>query len=406
MINPLTLLSEATGSLGKNKVRSFLSMLGIVIGVGAVITMVAVGEGAKARVRAEIAALGDDWIMVAFWGMQRGGVRTQHAMPPNLAEEDARAIARDCTTVRAATPSNSMGMQIISQFNNYNTRVQGVHAEYLDIRRWKVIAGTPFTEEDSYLRRRVCLLGQTVAGELFPENNPLDQMIRIRQLPFTVIGILDKKGTSSDGRDNDDIIIMPWDTFKYQLAGSEFSQTMFAGAKPGVPLSIVKQQVRSLLRQRHRLPEEEDDDFRIIDRAMTAQADAQATQTFNTLLAAIASISLIVGGVGIMNIMLVSVTERTREIGLRMAIGANGFHILGQFLVEAVALCAIGGMLGFAAGFGAARVVQWQMSWPIQISYWMAALAIAFACAVGLFFGFYPAWRASRLNPIEALRYE
>jgi putative ABC transport system permease protein len=402
----MTLLSEAFGSLGKNKVRSFLSMLGIVIGVGAVIAMVALGEGAKARVRAQIAALGDDWIMIGFWGIQRAGVTKQGGTSPNLAEDDAAAMVRDCPTIRAATPSNSLNLQLISNVGNYQTRVMGAYSSYFDIRTWKAVAGTEFSEEDSALRNRVIVLGQTVARELFGETNPLDQTIRIRGLPFTVIGVLESKGTSSDGRDNDDTAIIPWETFKQMLAGTEVAQTIFAAAKPGIPLAIVKQQVRSLLRARHKLDDEDDDDFRIIDRAMTAQADAEATQTFNTLLMAIASISLVVGGVGIMNIMLVSVTERTREIGLRMAIGANGGHILGQFLVEAIVLCAVGGLMGFAGGLGAAHFLHWKWNAPIVVSYWMAGVAIGFAAGVGLFFGFYPAWRASRLNPIEALRYE
>ena len=405
-MNATSLLAEAFQSLGKNKVRSFLSIMGIVIGVAAVIAMVAIGEGAKEKVKQEIASLGDDWMMVGFWGMQRGGARSAQGTTATNAEEDARAIAQGCSAVRATTPSNRISFQIVSSYNNYQTSVQGVQASYFDIRRWPTVRGDAFTEEDSAVRRRVCVIGQTAARELFGQTNPVGEDIRLNQLQFRVIGVLASKGTSSDGRDNDDVILAPWGTFKALLAGNESAQTLFAAAKHGVPLAVVKQQVRSLLRQRHRLDEEEDDDFRIIDRALTAQTDAAATETFNMLLAAIASISLVVGGVGIMNIMLVSVTERTREIGLRMAIGANGIHILGQFLVEAIVLCALGGLLGFLGGYGVSALVEWKWQLPTQVSYWMAAIAVAFACTVGLFFGFYPAWRASRLNPIEALRYE
>ncbi len=404
-MGPVTLVGEAFHSLGKNKVRSFLSILGIVIGVAAVIAMVAIGEGARKRVEQEIATLGDDWLMIGFWGIQRGGARGAAGTTPTQAEEDAKAIANGCTTIRATSPSNRLNVQVVSSYSNYQSNIQGVEASYFDIRRWSPSRGAAFGQEDSDFRRRVCCLGQTVVKELFGTVDPIGEDIRINQLQFRVIGVMAAKGTSSDGRDNDDVILVPWGTFKAQLAGNEVAQTLFAAARPGVPLAVAKAQVRSLLRQRHRLAEEEDDDFRIIDRALTMQVDAAATQTFNTLLAAIASISLLVGGIGIMNIMLVSVTERTREIGLRMAIGANGFHVLGQFLVEAVTLCALGGALGFLAGYGVAQFVG-QYGLPVQISYWMAGVAIAFASGVGLFFGFYPAWRASRLDPIEALRYE
>ena len=404
-MNIMTLIAESLQSLSKNKVRSTLSMLGIVIGVASVIAMVAIGEGAKQRVREQIKRLGDDWLIVGFWGVQRGGVFRFQGVPPYLAEQDARAIRRECSAVRASTPSNTLSEQVVSSFGNYQTRVMGVYPDYLDIRRWNVIAGTPFTEEDDRLRRRVCLIGKTAAEQLFGTNRALGQTIRIKKIPFEIIGLLEEKG-NDDGRDFDDIILFPWQTFQRQIAGNEISQTMFVAAKPGMPLAVVKQQIRSLLRQRHRLLDDEDDDFRIIDRALSAQANAEATRTFNYLLMAVASISLLVGGVGIMNIMLVSVTERTREIGLRMAIGAHGGHVLGQFLAEAVVLCGIGGLLGFFGGWGVSELVRQQAGWDTYVSYWMALVAVGFATAVGLFFGFYPAWRASGLHPIEALRYE
>jgi putative ABC transport system permease protein len=405
-MSPFSVLAEALISLSKNKVRTALSMLGIIIGVASVIAMVAVGEGAKERVRREIESLGDDWLMIGYWGMQRGGIRGQTGLRPNDAELEAKALVDECSAIRAATPSNRMNLQVVSSFDNYQTSVRGVHPSYFNIRRWRAVQGRLFTEQDMRVRTRVCCIGQTAARELFGAVNPLGQTIRVKRITFEIIGVLDAKGTSSDGRDSDDTIIFPWHVFQSQVAGNEISRTLFAAAEHGVPLDVARQQMRSLLRQRHKLLDYEDDDFRIIDRSQRAQANAAATNTFNQLLMLIASISLLVGGVGIMNIMLVSVTERTREIGLRMAIGANGYHILGQFLTEAVVLCGIGGLLGFGVGYATAEIVSWRLGWETITSFWMAGVAIAFASAVGLFFGFYPAWRASRFDPIEALRYE
>ena len=397
---------EALVSMGHNKVRTGLSILGIVIGIASVIAMVAVAEGARERVAREIAALGDDWLTIGFWGIQRGGVRKQMGVPPNLAERDADAIGGECPAVRAATPSNTMRVQVVSAYKNYQTAVQGVYPTYFDIRRWYAVEGRLFTPTDMATMARVCCIGQTSSRELFGGTYPIGQTIRVNRVTFEIIGILSPKGTSSEGRDNDDIIVFPWKVFQRLVAGNEISQTMFAAAVPGVPLGVVREQIRSLLRQRHRLSDFEDDDFRIVDRSIAAQASAETSRTFNWLLTIIACISLVVGGVGVMNVMLVSVTERTREIGTRMAIGANSANILTQFLAEALVLCAVGGMLGFAGGVIIANVVSWKLGWDAVISYWMAILAIGFSAAVGLFFGFYPAYRASQLNPIEALRYE
>jgi putative ABC transport system permease protein len=405
-MSPLTVIAESFHSLGKNKVRTALSILGIVIGVAAVIAMVAVATGAQRKVEREIAAIGDDWLMIGYWGMQRSGVRRQTATPLNLARDDAEAIERDCPAVRAASPTNRISAQVVSAFGNYQTTVTGVYPSFFDIRRWHCVVGRPLNEEDEQMRAKVCCIGVTAARELFGAVNPVGQTIRVNRVAFDVVGQLEPKGSSSDGRDYDDVILFPFTSFQRLIAGNEPSGTVFAAAKPGVNLSVAKDQIRALLRQRHRLSDDEDDTFRIFDRSLTAQANAEATRTFNLLLTSIASISLVVGGVGIMNIMLVSVTERTREIGLRMAIGASGGHILGQFLCEAVALCIIGGLIGFAAGWGVARAVSEKVGWETEVSYWMAGIAIAFSTAVGLFFGFYPAWRASRLNPIDALRYE
>lgn len=405
-MNPLIVFAESSRSLGKNKVRTALSVLGIVIGIAAVITMVAVGEGAKRRVEKEIATLGDDWIMVAYWGVQRGGARRQQGMPPRLTWDDADAIQRECSAVRAATPVNRITMQVVSSYGNYQTSVFGCRPSYFDIRRWNLLDGRAFDQDDMRMLNKVCCIGATVARELFGAVNPVGQTVRINRVAFDVVGLLESKGVGSDGRDNDDTVLVPFTSLERYLAGSERSGTLLAAAKTGYEPAVAKQEIRDLLRQRHRLSDDEDDDFRIFDRSLTMQANAEATRTFNGLLTAIASISLLVGGVGIMNIMLVSVTERTREIGLRMAIGADPRHILGQFLCEAIVLCGMGGLLGFALGWGAAEFLSAKYAWDAVVSYWMAAVAIAFATCVGVFFGFYPAWRASTLDPINALRYE
>jgi putative ABC transport system permease protein len=404
-----TVIAESLHSLGKNKVRTALSILGIVIGIGAVIAMVAVATGAQRKVEREIAAIGDDWLTIWYSGMTRGGVHRDQATPPNMSKDDAEAIARECSAVRAASPTNRVGAQVISQYGNYRTGVMGVYANFFDIRRWPCAEGRAFTVEDVAMQAKVCCIGLTPAKELFGAVNPVGQTIRVNRHAFEVIGVLEPKGSGTDGRDYDDTILFPFTSFQRLIAGNEPSGTLFAAAKPGVPLAVAKEQIRQLLRQRHRLADTDEDTFRIMDRSITAQAAAEATKTFNLLLTSIASISLLVGGVGIMNIMLVSVTERTREIGLRMAIGAYGTQILGQFLCEAIVLCMIGGLLGFGAGCGAGRAIAAyyaEYGWQTEISYWMAGVAIAFATLVGVFFGFYPAWRASRLNPIDALRYE
>jgi len=405
-LSPLTIIYEAFISLSHNKVRTSLSVLGIVIGIASVIAMVAVGEGARQRVKREIEALGDDWLTIGFWGIQRGGVRRQQGVPPDMAENDAVAIARECSAVRAATPSNTMRVQVVSSYRNHQTAVTGVYPDYFDIRRWNVVAGQLFTEKDMADLNRVCCIGQSAAAELFGGVYPIGQTVRVNRITFEVVGLLEAKGSGGEGRDFDDVILFPWKVFQRLVAGNEVSQTMYAAAVPGAPLAVAREQIRQLLRQRHRLTEGEPDDFRIIDRSVAAQASAETTRTFNWLLTTIAGISLVVGGVGVMNVTLVSVTERTREIGTRMAIGADGTHILAQFLTEAIVLCALGGFLGFGGGVVVAKLVSWQLGWDVVVSSWMAFLAIAFSTVVGLTFGFYPAWRASNLNPIDALRYE
>lgn len=405
-MNLSAIFAESFVSLGKNKVRTFLSMLGIVIGIASVIAMVAIGQGAQRKVEQEIASLGDDWIMIGYWGVQRSGVRKQTSMGPNSTRDEAEALMRDVPSVRAATPTNRVSMQCISSYGNYQTSVMGAYPNFFDIRRWRVVAGREYNQEDMDMRAKVCVVGQTAARELFGAMNPVGETLRVNRVAFEVIGLLEPKGTSSDGRDNDDVIVFPYYSFQRLIAGSELSGSVFAAVRAGYSTEQMKSQIREYLRLRHKLGENEDDTFRIWDRSLSAQANAEATRTFNLLLMTIASISLAVGGVGIMNIMLVSVTERTREIGLRMAVGANGFHVLAQFLCEAVVMCIVGGLIGFGVGWVVSEIVAVELGWATEISYWMAGLAVAFASAVGVFFGFYPAFRASQLDPIEALRYE
>jgi putative ABC transport system permease protein len=405
-MNPLIILSESMRSLQKNKVRTALSVLGIVIGIAAVITMVAVGEGARKRVEKEIASLGDDWIMVSYWGVQRGGTRRQQGLPPNFTSEDANAIERECSAVRAATPVNRISMQVVSSYGNYQTSCMGTRPSYFDIRRWKTLEGRQYNADDMRMLHKVCCIGGTVARELFGAVNPVGETIRINRVAFEVVGLLESKGVGSDGRDNDDMVVIPFTSFERYLAGREVSGTLMAAARHGYDPAVAKQQIRDLLRQRHRLTDDEDDDFRIFDRSLTMQANAEATRTFNTLLTTIASISLLVGGVGIMNIMLVAVTERTREIGIRMAIGASTKAINRQFLVEAGVISSAGGSMGILFGVVGAMVIAGKIGVQPLMSVWIVVLAFVFSAGVGVLFGLLPARRAAGLNPIEALRHD
>jgi len=406
-MGPFSIIAEALVSLTKNKVRSALSMLGIVIGVGSVITMVAMGQGTKEKVEQEIAALGDDWMFIGYWGQQRAGVRsTTSQIPPLQTQEEAAAIMRECSAVRAATPTNRMRLQVVSAYSNYGTQIEGAWPNIFDIRRWKIERGRAFDQRDDDTQAKVCCIGQTAARELFGTIDPIGETIRVNRVPFEIIGLLAAKGRSADGRDYDDVIIFPWNSFQRRVAGAERSETLIAAARRGMPVETAKAQVEALLRQRHRLSPDEPNDFRMHDVSESATIKTEASEAFSTLLLVIASVSLVVGGVGIMNIMLVSVTERTREIGLRMAIGAGEGLILAQFLVEAILLCAVGGLLGLAAGIGSAEALSRYKDFPTVIPEWAPSVALGFSVLVGIFFGFYPAWRASRLDPIEALRYE
>jgi putative ABC transport system permease protein len=405
------LLRIALRALAVNKLRSALTMLGIVIGVGAVIVMIAVGGGAQARVEEQIRALGSNLLLVMPGSTTAGGVRMGFGSGSTLTEDDVVAINRDIPEALAA-PALRGTAQTIWGNSNWSTVIFGVTPEYLDVRQWPLAAGRSFEPGEMAGAAKVCLIGATVAKQLFGSTDPLDQSIRIKRVPFTVIGVLDTKGQSLMGTDQDDLILMPIKTARSRVLGTASAArnrtvgTIWVKVADGVDTRIVEEQVRSLLRQRHRIQAGADDDFSLRNLQEVMAAQEASSRVLALLLAAVASVSLLVGGIGIMNIMLVSVTERTREIGLRMAVGARTRDILGQFLVEAVTLSLIGGLIGVALGVGGAVAIGQLAGWRIVLSPEAIALAVAFAFVIGVFFGFYPARKAARLNPVEALRFE
>jgi putative ABC transport system permease protein len=401
----------AVRSLRVNKLRSALTMLGIIIGVGAVITMVAVGAGAQARVAEQIQSLGSNLIIVLSGSVTSSGIRMGTGSQQTITEDDSAAIAREVGAVQVSAPSVRGTAQVVSGNLNWSTAIQGVTPDYFEARDWPIVGGRPFAAEDVDGATKVALVGQTTALNLFGDADPVGQIIRIKKVPFTVVGVLDRKGQNSWGQDQDDIILIPISTAKKKVLGKSNSNPRAVAAisikvRPDEDMSDAETQIRELLRQRHRLQPYQDDDFWLRNLSEVLQTQEESSKVMTYLLAAIASVSLLVGGIGIMNIMLVSVTERTREIGLRMAVGARGRDILGQFLVEAVTLSLIGGVIGIAAGLGGAEALSYFAAWRTLVAPEAIALAFGFAAAVGVFFGFYPARKAARLDPIEALRYE
>jgi len=403
----------AVRALRVNKLRSVLTMLGIIIGVGAVITMVGVGAGAQARVAEEIRSLGSNLIIVLAGTVTSGGVRLGTGSKVSITEEDAWSIQREVPSVQVAAPSvqgKAQDGQIVYGNLNWTTLVQGVTPEFFVAREWDVAAGKPFTEEDVEGATKVALVGQTVVVNLFAHADPLGQIIRIKHVPFTVIGVLDRKGQSTFGQDQDDVILVPLSTAQRLIS----SKKVKIGSVNSISIKVrdpdamkeAEEQVRGLLRQRHRLKATDPDDFWLRNLSEILQAQEESSRVLTMLLAAIASVSLLVGGIGIMNIMLVSVTERTREIGLRMAVGARSRDILGQFLVEAVTLSLFGGLIGVGVGLTGAYGAAYVAEWRTLIQFEAILVAFGFAGTVGIFFGFYPARKASRLDPIEALRHE
>ena len=401
----------AVRSLRVNMMRSMLTMLGIIIGVGAVIAMVAVGAGAQARVAEQIQSLGSNLIYVMSGSSRSGGSRLGQGTQQTITIDDAAAIAREVPAVQVAAPSVRGTAQVVYGNLNWATGVQGVTPDYLEARDWPLLDGRSFTPEDVDGATKVVLMGQTTAVNLFGDGDPIGQIIRVKNVPFTVVGLLSRKGQNSWGQDQDDIILVPLSTAKKKVLGASRSNPRAVGSisikiRPDEDMVEAESQIRSLLRQRHRVQPMQDDDFILRNLAEILQTQEESSKVMTYLLAAIASVSLLVGGIGIMNIMLVSVTERTREIGLRMAVGARGRDILAQFLVEAVTLSLIGGLIGIALGLGGSSAISYFAEWRTVVAPQSIAVAFCFAAAIGIFFGFYPARKASRLDPIEALRYE
>jgi putative ABC transport system permease protein len=410
-MNFLALLRIALRALAVNKLRSALTMLGIVIGVGAVIVMIAVGAGAQARVEEQIRALGSNLLLVMPGSTTAGGVRMGFGSGSTLTEDDVVAINREIPEALAA-PALRGTAQVIWGNSNWSTQVFGVTPEYLDVRQWPLASGRIFEAGEMAGAAKVALIGATVAKQLFGSADPIDQSIRIKRVPFTVIGVLDVKGQSLMGTDQDDLVLVPIKTARSRVLGTASAArnrtvgTIWVKAADGLDTRVVEEQVRALLRQRHRIQAGADDDFSLRNLQEVMAAQEASSRVLALLLAAVASVSLLVGGIGIMNIMLVSVTERTREIGLRMAVGARTRDILGQFLVEAVTLSLIGGLVGVALGVGTSVLIAELAGWRIVLSAQAIGLAVAFAFVIGVFFGFYPARKAARLNPVEALRFE
>ena len=401
----------ALRALRVNALRTALTMLGIIIGVGAVIAMVSVGAGAQARVAEQIQSLGSNMIIVLSGSTTSGGVRLGHGTQLTITEEDAWTIAREVPGVQTAAPSMRGSGQVVYSNLNWSTVLHGVTPEFFEAREWGVVVGKPFTQEDVEGATKVALLGQTVTQNLFADSDPLGHVIRIRKVPFTVIGVLDRKGQNTWGQDQDDTILIPLSTAKKKVLGVSQANARSVGAisvkvRAGADMKEAEQQIRDVLRQRHRLQPYQDDDFWLRNLSEVLQTQEEASRVLTMLLAAIASVALLVGGIGIMNIMLVSVTERTREIGLRMAVGARRRDILAQFLVEALTLSLIGGLIGVGLGLAGSYGIAYFAEWRTLIQPEAILLAFGFSGAVGIFFGFYPARKASRLDPIEALRYE
>jgi putative ABC transport system permease protein len=401
----------ALRALRVNKLRSSLTMLGIIIGVAAVITMIGVGTGAQARVEEQIKALGSNLIMLLPGSVTSGGVRMGAGSRNTLIEDDSYAIQREIREVQAAAPQLRGTGQVVTGNNNWSTVFYGVTPEHFEVRNWVIASGKGFDAADLAGSAKVALLGETVVRNLFGDGDPVGQVIRIRKVPFVVIGTLGRKGQSLLGQDQDDVILMPITTARNRVLGGGIARqrtvgSVFVKVREDADMSEAEGQIRNLLRQRHRIQAGQEDDFTLRNLSEVLQAQEQSSRIMTLLLAAVASVSLLVGGIGIMNIMLVSVTERTREIGLRMAVGARGRDILMQFLVEAVTLALIGGLLGIVLGVGGSYAIGHFAEWRTELNLQAIALAVGFAAAIGIFFGFYPARKASRLLPIEALRYE
>lgn len=401
------LLKIALKALNNNKMRCFPTMLGIIIGVASVITMLAIGQGSKNSIKAQISEMGSNMIMIHPGNMQRGGVRQSADDMQTLEVADYEAIRDNAKYISAVSPSVNSGGQFINGNNNYPSTIYGITPDYLDIRKVKVKEGDIFDEQDIKTAAKVCLLGKTVVDNLFPDGeNPIGRVVRFNKIPLTVIGVLEEKGTNSMGMDQDDVVLAPYTTIMKRVLAVDYIQGLFASALDEGHTDQAIDEIMGILRERHKLKDDADDDFEIRSQQELSQMMNSTSDMMTVLLACIAGISLLVGGIGIMNIMYVSVTERTREIGLRMSIGARGIDILSQFLIEAVIISVTGGIIGVLLGALASWLVNIIAHWPIYIQIYSVVLSFAVCTVTGVFFGWYPAKKASNLDPIEAIRYE
>src|SRR5215213_3269514 len=399
-------LRIAARALRRNKLRSALTALGIIIGVGAVIAMVSIGNGAKAQVEAQIAGLGENVILIFSGSTTSSGIRTGWGGAGTLKIEDAEAIRREIPSVTLVSEEVVSTSQVAAGNQNWFTRIYGESADYFDIRQWPLAAGAPFTPQDVRSANKVCVIGKTTASQIFGNDDPVGQTIRVKNVPFTVVGVLTAKGLSAQGSDQDDVLIMPFTSAMKRVTGGTTLRSINVQVANANDLEPAQQLIISLLRQRHNIRQGRDDDFTVRTQKEIADTATATTDVMTGLLGAIAGVSLVVGGIGIMNIMLVSVTERTREIGTRLAVGAHGRDILMQFLIEAVSLSAVGGLLGIVLGIAASKVISAVKQWPSLISPTSIVVSVLVSALVGIFFGFYPARKAARLDPIDALRYE
>lgn len=405
-MNVANLLKIALKALYNNKLRCFLTMLGIIIGVASVITMLAIGQGSKNSIKSQISEMGSNMIMIHPGNMQRGGVRQSADDMQTIKVADYEAI-QDIPGVAAVSPSVNSGGQLVNGNNNYPSTIYGVTPEFLDIRKFKVKDGVMFTDSDIKSAAKVCILGKTVVDNLFPGgDDPIGRVIRFGKIPMTVIGVLESKGTNSMGQDQDDVVIAPYTTVMKRILAIDYIQGIFASAVDESHTDETIDRITELLRTRHKLKEDDDNDFEIRSQQELSEMMNSTSDMMTVLLACIAGISLLVGGIGIMNIMYVSVTERTREIGLRMSIGARGIDILSQFLIEAVIISVSGGVIGVVLGVVATWLVNLIARWPVYIQLYSVVLSFVVCTVTGVFFGWYPAKKAAGLDPIEAIRYE
>ncbi len=400
-----TLLRLAGQSIVKNKMRTMLTMLGIVIGVGAVIVMVAIGNGAQSQIKQQIGGLGTNLIIVMPGFVAQGGANQGASSYNRLTVADATLLKKNGTLFSAVSPIVSSRMQVINGQSNWKTSINGVSIDYPQIRNWNPSSGAFFTESDVESSRKVALLGATVAKQLFPDTDPVGAPIQIGSVPFTVIGVMEAKGQNAGGQDQDDAVLVPYTTAQTRLSGNPRIGQILVSTDSADDMTAAQSEVSDIMRQAHRL-DGRMDDFTVRNQTEIADAMSSTAKVMSGLLAAIASVSLVVGGIGIMNIMLVSVTERTREIGIRMAIGARGSDVLVQFLVESVVMSLLGGIVGLGVGYGGAALVGHLTGWATSTPLSAVAIAVGFSGAVGVFFGYYPARKAAGLNPIQALRYE